>query len=90
MLLWPNFEASKHVKQTLSRLARERRGYELSDRADPERTWRSIDEYHRQQHGTNWLTKQYFEMMRSASDDPTINFTLHCIELAQVRLADCF
>ena len=81
VLLWSNFAASKHVKRTLATLARERRGYVLSDRVDPERTWRNVEAYHKDQHGTNWLTRRYFNMMKEASEDPTINFTLHCIEL---------
>ena len=42
--------------------------------------------YHRAQHGTNWLTQRYFQMMREASDNPRVNFQLHCIELS--RAAD--
>ena len=34
-----------------------------------------------ERHSTNWLSKRYFDMLTAASDDPKINFTLHCIEL---------
>ena len=44
MLLWKHFAASKHVRKTLARLRQERSGYVLTDRADPERTWRALDE----------------------------------------------
>jgi hypothetical protein len=82
VLLWPNFEASRHVRRALARLCSERRGLALSNCADPERTWQHIERYHRAMHDSNWLTRRYFEMMQAASDDPSINFTLHCIELA--------
>ena len=85
VLLWAHFESSKHNRQALARLARERRGYELSDRAHPERTWRAVDAYHREHHGTNWLTWEYFEMLRLASENRAINFTLHCIELSEAE-----
>jgi hypothetical protein len=82
VLLWENFEASHHVKRTLARLERERRGYVLSDRARPERTWQMIEEYHAERHSSNWLTRRYFEMLREASEDPQLNFQMHCIELS--------
>ena len=85
VLLWAHFESSKHNRQALARLAREKRGYELSDRAHPERTWRAVDAYHREHHGTNWLTWEYFEMLRLASENRAINFTLHCIELSEAE-----
>ena len=81
VLLFKHFEASKHVRDMLAQLARQRRGYRVSNDADPDRTWRHIEEYHKQRHSSNWLTRRYFEMMRAASDDPAINFTLNCIEL---------
>jgi len=85
VLLWAHFESSKHNRQALARLAREKRGYELSDRAHPERTWRAVDAYHREHHGTNWLNWEYFEMLRLASENRAINFTLHCIELSEAE-----
>lgn len=81
VLTWPNFAASKHVRTTLARLRREQRGYRLAHNSDPLRTWQQIEGYHAVQHGSNWLTRQYFEMMRLADADPTINFRMHCIEL---------
>ena len=81
VLLWPNFEGSKHVQKMLTRLARDRRGYRLRDSAERERSWQRIEDYHRERHQSNWLTKRYFEMMKCASDDPRINFRMHCIEL---------
>lgn len=87
VLHWGHFEASKHVRKALARMAREQRGYALSNCADPERTWQRIDEYHRQQHSTNWLTRRYFEMMRAASDDPRVNFALHTVELTEAPRA---
>jgi len=82
VLLFRNFHTSKHVRQMISQLKHERRGYVLSNCADPERTWQRVDEYHRARHSTNWLTKRYFVMMKAASDDATVNFTLQCIELS--------
>ena len=84
VVTWPNFEAAKHVRQTLKRLrAGGGRGYRLVCVSDgrAERLWRLVDEYHRAQHGSNWLCREYFDMMRAASDDPAINFRMHCIEL---------
>lgn len=49
VLLWRNFEQSGHVKKMLKRLTREQRGYRLSDRIDPERTWSAIEKYHHEQ-----------------------------------------
>merc|ERR1711957_1004522 len=38
--------------------------------------------------GDNWLTEEYFRMLRTASDDPTVNFKLQCVELyAKAELA---
>jgi hypothetical protein len=82
VLHFEHFEKSKHVRKTLAKMAREPRGYQLSNNLNPERTWRMIDEYHKVHHSSNWLTKRYFEMMRAAHDDPAINFQMHCIELA--------
>ena len=82
VLTWDNFENAKVVRKTLARLARQRHGYQLSDRVDPERTWRRMEAYHAARNSSNWLTKRYFEMMQKASEDPAVNFTLHCIELS--------
>lgn len=83
VVTWPNFECAKHVGQTLRRLRASGHGYRLVCVSDSraERLWRLVDEYHRAQHGSNWLCREYFDMMRKASDDPTINFRMHCIEL---------
>lgn len=81
VLTWPNFEASKHVRQALTRLRRSDKQYRLVNGRDPMRSWKSIDEYHRKSHGTNWLTQKYFAMNRLASADKSVNFTFHCIEL---------
>ena len=84
VLLWPNFEASKHVRKALARMARApRNGYVLSNCVDPDRTWERLEAYHKVRHTSNWLTRRYFEMMKAASDDPTVNFTLHCVELTE-------
>ena len=57
VLLWDNFERSKHVKKALARLAREKRGYQLSNNAHPLRTWQRIEAYHKDMHSSNWLTR---------------------------------
>ncbi len=55
--------------------------YRLVDRINPERTWRMLNRYHTAKHGSNWLTKSYFEMMVLMDSHPGVNFTMHCIEL---------
>jgi len=82
VLTWDNFESSRLVKATLRRLGVGRQSYRLSNCADSERTWRCVDEYHSERHSSNWLTRQYFEMMQEAHNDETVNFSLHCIELS--------
>lgn len=82
VLTWPNFGQSKHVRKVVSRLRRlSENQYELKNCADPQRTWKLLNAYHCKKYGSNWLTKQYFDMLRRASDDPSINFKMHCIEL---------
>lgn len=81
VLTWPNFERSKHVRKALGRLRRSDRLYRLENNRDPGRTWRHLDAYHRNNYGSNWLTKQYFQMLQAASADPSINFKLQCVEL---------
>ena len=41
--------------------------------ADPERSFRLLNEYHSAQHKSSWLTREYFEMMRAADALP-VNF----------------
>lgn len=81
VLSWPNFEAAKHVRQTLQKIQREARGYLLSNNADPIRAWERLDAYQIGRHGSNWLTRQYFDMLCHAHADSSINFSLHCIEM---------
>lgn len=52
--------------------------YKLVCSAEPEQAWKRLDSYHC---GNNWLTKQYFEMMKAGSDDCSLNFKMHCIEM---------
>ena len=54
VLTFPNFEASKSVRHMLATLVREKRGYRLSNCADPVRTWKRIEEYHAARHSSNW------------------------------------
>jgi len=81
VLIWPNFEGSKHVRKAVARLRRSKRRYWIASGLDPRRTWRLLDRYHRKHYGSNWLTEQYFNMLQMASRDPSINFQMQCIEL---------
>jgi hypothetical protein len=81
VLTWPNFESAKHVRHTLAKLSREPHKYVLRHNVDPERTWKVVEAYHTQQNGSNWLTRRYFDMMQEAHAVPSINFSLHCVEL---------
>jgi len=81
VLTWPNFENSKHVRKVLQRLQRLECRYRLANCRDPRHTWKHLDAYHRKKYGSNWLTDRYFEMLRLASADPSVNFKMHCIEL---------
>jgi len=80
VLTWDNFAASKHVRQTLSRLRRGGREYRLVVSSSLG-SWELLEKYQKDKHGTNWLTKQYFEMMQKAAADPSVNFQVHCIDL---------
>merc|ERR1712232_1258714 len=40
-----------------------------------------LEAYHKKKYGTNWLTKQYFDMIWAASCDASINFHVHCMEM---------
>lgn len=69
VLLWPNFETSKHVRRELAVLRRkDLAGYRLVNCADPWRTWGLLDACHREKHGVNWLNERYFKMMLAASE----------------------
>jgi hypothetical protein len=104
VLLWPNFERSKHVRRELSRLRRRhfssassassggaaagaaagaepQRRYKLVNGANPSRTWQLLDAYHVAKHGSNWLTKRYFDAMAAADADASVNFSMHSVEL---------
>jgi len=81
VVAWPNFETSRHVRKAVRQLQNSGRKYYIANCLDPERTWRLLDDYHRAGYDTNWLTKQYFEMLRAASADPSVNFKLQCVEL---------
>jgi hypothetical protein len=62
-----------------------RRRLRLVDSADRRRCWERLQAYHsseaRAEHGDNWLTEQYMEMMVAASDDPAISYRMHSVEL---------
>eukprot|EP00040_Diaphanoeca_grandis_P040000 m.260901 g.260901 ORF g.260901 m.260901 type:complete len:451 (-) comp40858_c0_seq1:180-1532(-) len=83
VLFWQHFETSKPTKRVLNRLRKpnEAEKYELAHMVDPDRTWELLDTYHRRRNGSNWLTKQYFETMKAASNNPNINFQLNIVEL---------
>jgi hypothetical protein len=55
----------------------------LEDCADRHACWQHLEDYHnsaaRAEHGDNWLTERYFEMMVAASDDPSISYRMHTI-----------
>ena len=62
--------------------------YRLFNNRDPDKIFEYLDRYQKKKQGSNWLTTKYFEMMQKASDDPTINFNLHCIELYSSSCSD--
>jgi hypothetical protein len=50
----------------------------------------AIETYQQARHGTNWLTRQYLNVMQQASDDPTLNFALHAIvRLTEIYTREC-
>jgi len=55
----------------------------LVDCADRRECWVQLDQYHRDEHGENWLTERYFDMMVAASDDQRLNFQMHAICLVE-------
>lgn len=81
VLSWPNFEVSKHVRKALARAKKCDRSYRLMSSRDPGRSWDLLEAYHRRKYGNNWLTRRYFDMMRTSSADPSVNFSMHCVEL---------
>lgn len=88
VLTWHNFERSKHVRKSLSKLRNAGRSYTLTNSLNPQRTWRLLDAYHKRKYGSNWLTRDYFDMLQAASADPSINFRLQCVELYEAPSAD--
>tara|TARA_B100000795_G_scaffold152447_1_gene114232 strand:- start:1807 stop:3186 length:1380 start_codon:yes stop_codon:yes gene_type:complete len=94
VLLWTNFETSKYVKKEISKLksiihinnsdttgSSGDKKYVLINCKNEQRTWELLNKYHVQKHGSNWLTRKYFKMMKQADMLPNINFNMHCIEL---------
>jgi hypothetical protein len=49
----------------------------VEDSPNRRECWQRLQDYHsspaRAEHGSNWLTERYFEMMVAASDDPSNN-----------------
>lgn len=88
VVTWPNFEASRHVRQALRRLQRSGRQYCIVNNLNPTKTWECLDAYHRKKYGCNWLTRQYFEMLQAATADKSINFRLQCVELYEGSAAE--
>jgi hypothetical protein len=85
---WDNFNTAKHVKKTLRKLRRtwpdnpsSPPPYRLFNNRDPAKVFEKLDCYQKQQHWSNWLTPEYYATMKLASEDNTINFKVHCIEL---------
>lgn len=70
--------------------ASSRRRLCLEDNADRRTCWQHLEDYHsspaRAEHGDNWLTERYFEMMVAASDDPSNSFRMHTILMVEEEL----
>lgn len=60
-----------------------KRHLRLVDNEDRLECWMQMDKYHKEKHGSNWLTERYLRMMEAASDDPKINFQMHVICLVE-------
>lgn len=64
----------------------------LEDNADRRKCWQHLEDYHnspaRADHGDNWLTEKYFEMMVAASDNPGNNFRMHTILMVEEELQE--
>lgn len=52
----------------------------LRNTADPAAVWEHMERYHSSK-GGNWLTPTYVDVMKRASADESLNFTLNAIEL---------
>ncbi len=82
VLEWPKFERSKQVRDTLKRIEKLRGvRYRIRNVQDGASVWDAIERYHSGMHGINWLTRRYLDVIKRASDDPGINFSLNAIEL---------
>ncbi|GMI05345.1 hypothetical protein TrVE_jg1171 [Triparma verrucosa] len=85
VLHWNEFDAAprvcKVVKRLRSSMSKQSSEYALEHNKNPLKTWEQINEYHLEKNSTNWLTRRYFDMMLSASEDPKLNFSLNCIDL---------
>ena len=84
VVLWPHFEAAKHVRTTIAKIKKLGYAYRIVNEETEEgreRVWRGVDIYHRAKHGSNWLSKRYFSMLCAADADPSVNFHVHCIQL---------
>jgi len=84
---WDNLRKAKHVRKALRKVQARCQAdgaapkYHLYHSRDLWGTYERLDSYQRRRHGTNWMTRQYFEVAMQASDDPRINFRVHSIEL---------
>ena len=72
---------------TLGTQTSTRRRLYLEDNTDRRTCWQYLEDYHnspaRAEHGDNWLTERYFEMMVAASDDPGNCFRMHTILMVE-------
>ena len=82
---WRHFNTARHVKKIVKRLKRDHAGgpfpLHLYNNRRPDKLFEALDRYQKEQHGSNWLGPLYFQTMKDASADPSVNFRFHCIEM---------
>jgi len=84
VLDWTNMNRSKAVRKALQQVSEssgQNKDYQLYCNKNLDLTYELLDKYQIEKHGTNWMTRKYLEAFRKASQDPSINFRLHSIEL---------
>ena len=80
ILYLPHRPSHRQVGRILAKLAKSGDEFVLVCNADPDRSFRLLNEYHSVQHGSSWLTREYFEMMRAA-DATGVNFRAYFIDM---------
>eukprot|EP00658_Telonema_sp_P-2_P043991 TRINITY_DN3186_c0_g1_i2.p1 TRINITY_DN3186_c0_g1~~TRINITY_DN3186_c0_g1_i2.p1 ORF type:complete len:327 (+),score=111.88 TRINITY_DN3186_c0_g1_i2:156-1136(+) len=89
VLDWDKFGEAKHVRKVLRKLRKHLAGegsprYVLSNNNTGDAIFEALNQYHIDKSGTNWMTRKYYDTMKAADQDGSINFKMHCIGMHQL------